>query len=94
MTHERLERGAFFCDYEVNMKDIELLAPAGSMETLIAAVNAGANAIYLGGKAFGARRSAQNFTNEELIVAIRYCHERDVSVYVTVNTLIDRKSVV
>ncbi len=70
------------------MKQIELLAPAGSMETLIAAVNGGANAVYLGGKSFGARRSALNFSNDEIAEAIRYCHERHVSVYVTVNTLI------
>ena len=70
------------------MNQIELLAPAGSVETLIAAVNGGANAVYLGGKSFGARRSAQNFSNEEIAEAIRYCHERHVSVYVTVNTLI------
>jgi len=70
------------------MNQIELLAPAGSTETLIAAVNGGANAIYLGGKSFGARRSAQNFSNEEIAEAIKYCHERNVSVYVTVNTLI------
>lgn len=70
------------------MNQIELLAPAGSMETLKAAVNAGANAVYLGGKQFGARRSAANFTEEEIINAIKYCHTRHVSVYVTVNTLI------
>ncbi len=70
------------------MNRIELLAPAGSMETLKAAVNAGANAVYMGGKQFGARRSATNFTNEEMIAAIKYCHTRNVSVYVTVNTLI------
>lgn len=70
------------------MNQIELLAPSGSMETLFAAVNGGANAVYLGGKSFGARRSAQNFNNDELIQAVKYCHERNVSVYVTVNTLI------
>jgi len=70
------------------MKHIELLAPAGSMDTLIAAVNGGANAVYLGGKSFGARRSAQNFSDEAIAEAIKYCHERNVSVYVTVNTLI------
>jgi putative protease len=70
------------------MNKIELLAPAGSMESLIAAVNAGANAIYLGGKQFGARRSASNFDDQALVEAIRYCHRRGVSVFVTVNTLI------
>ncbi|GAB6106221.1 U32 family peptidase [Fusibacter bizertensis] len=70
------------------MNKIELLAPAGSKEALNAAINAGANAVYLGGKLFGARRSAANFSEEELIEAIAYCHKMNVSVYVTVNTLI------
>jgi len=70
------------------MNKVELLAPAGSMESLIAAVNAGANAIYLGGKQFGARRSASNFDDQAIVEAIRYCHRRGVRVFVTVNTLI------
>lgn len=72
-------------------KNIELLAPAGSMEALVAAVNGGADAVYLGGKAFGARRSASNFDDEEMIKAITYCHERNVSVYITVNTLVKQE---
>ncbi len=71
--------------------NIELLAPAGSMEALIAAVNGGADAVYLGGKSFGARRSASNFDDEEMIKAITYCHQRNVSVYVTVNTLVKQE---
>lgn len=67
---------------------IELLSPAGDMECVIAAVKAGADAVYLGWKLFGARSSSENFTIEELKEAIRYCHIRGVKVYVTVNTLI------
>ena len=66
----------------------ELLAPAGSMESLKAAVNAGADAVYLAGKQFGARHYAANFDNEDLKEAIHYAHLRGVKVYVTVNTLI------
>jgi len=66
----------------------ELLAPAGSMEALKAAINAGADAVYLAGKQFGARHYAANFDDNELKEAIRYAHLRRVKVYVTVNTLI------
>ena len=76
------------------MNKIELLAPAGSKEALVAAVNAGANAVYLGGKSFGARRSASNFTDDELKEVISYCHMMSVSVYVTVNTLIKEEEFV
>ncbi len=65
----------------------EILSPIGSKESLIAAVNSGCNAVYLGGKDFSARSSADNFTNEELIEAINYCHLRQVKVYIAVNTL-------
>ncbi|BBB92843.1 MAG TPA: U32 family peptidase [Methylomusa anaerophila] len=68
---------------------IELLAPVGSREALIAAVESGANAVYLGGKMFGARHYAANFTDEELSAAVRFAHFRGVSVFVTVNTLVD-----
>lgn len=68
--------------------NIELLAPAGSMETLKAAVQAGADAVYLAGTRFGARQSAENFTHETLKEAIEYCHIRGVKVYAAVNTLI------
>jgi len=66
----------------------ELLSPAGNMLSLKAAVNAGADAIYIGGKKFGARKFANNFTDEELENAIKYCHLYGVKVYVTVNTII------
>lgn len=67
--------------------ELELLAPVGGMESLHAAVQNGCNAVYLGGKAFGARAYAQNFDREELQVAVRYAHLFDVRVYVTVNVL-------
>lgn len=73
---------------------MELLAPAGSRDSLVAAVQAGANAVYLGGKSFGARHYASNFSMEELKEAIQYCHLRNVSVYVTVNTLIHERELV
>ena len=70
------------------MKKIELLAPAGNMESLIAAINAGADAVYLSGKKYGARAYAANFSDDELIEAINYAHLYDVKIYVTINTLI------
>ena len=66
----------------------ELLAPAGNMESLSAAVNAGADAVYLGLKSFSARSFAKNFDKEEFIEAVKYCHLRRVKVYVTMNTLV------
>lgn len=70
------------------MKKIELLAPAGNMDNLKAAVMAGCDAVYLGGASFGARAFSKNFTNEEIVEAINYCHLYGVKVYVTINTLI------
>ncbi|MFQ7518974.1 MAG: DUF3656 domain-containing U32 family peptidase [Clostridium sp.] len=70
------------------MKEIELLAPVGSFDSLKAAVQNGANAVYLGGKDFSARASANNFDREELKEAVKYAHIRDVRVFVTTNTLI------
>ena len=71
-----------------NNMNFEILAPAGSMESLIAGVRSGANAVYLGGKAFNARRNAGNFDNDELCSAVKYCHARGVKVYLTLNILI------
>ena len=68
--------------------NIEILAPCGSRECVLAAVRCGANAVYLGTKDFNARRNADNFDDEELKEIIAYCHNRNVKVYVTVNTLI------
>jgi U32 family peptidase len=66
----------------------ELLSPAGSVESLKAAINAGADAVYLAGKQFGARHYAANFDDANLKKAVHYAHLRGVKVYVTVNTLI------
>ena len=66
----------------------EILAPAGGPEALRAAVYAGADAVYLGGPAFGARANAQNFTREQLAEAVGFCRARGVRVHVTVNTLV------
>ena len=70
-------------------RKVELLAPVGSMENLFAAIQNGADAVYLGGKLFNARHYASNFDNEELKFAVEYAHLRNVKVYVTVNILID-----
>ena len=66
----------------------ELLSPAGSMESLKAGIQNGADAIYLGGSSFGARAAATNFDNDELIEAVKYAKLRDVNIFVTVNTSI------
>lgn len=67
---------------------MELLSPAGSYESVIAAVQSGADAVYLGGAKFGARQSAKNFETHEMKKWIDYCHLYGVKVYVTVNTLV------
>ncbi len=67
---------------------LELLAPAGSMEALRAAVQNGADAVYLGCGTFNARQSAKNFTIQTLEEAVKYCHVRGVQVHLTVNTLV------
>ncbi len=67
---------------------LELLAPAGSMEALRAAVQNGANAVYLGCGSFNARQSAKNFTPQTLVEAVKYCHIRGVQVHLTLNTLV------
>lgn len=77
----------------MNSEKPELLAPAGGMEALIAAVENGADAVYLGARAFSARGYAFNFSNEELEEAIDYAHLRGVKVYVTVNTLLKDREV-
>jgi len=72
---------------------IELLAPAGSMEALRAAVQNGANAVYLGCGTFNARQSAKNFTPQTLKDAVKYCHIRGVQVHLTLNTLVSDKEI-
>ena len=70
------------------MKKVELLAPAGNMENLKYAVMAGCDAVYLGLKKFGARAFSSNFSDNEFIEAVNYCHLYGVKVYVTLNTII------
>lgn len=72
----------------------ELLSPAGNMECLKAAIHNGADAIYLGGKSFGARAFAGNFTNEELKEAVNYAHLYGVKIYVTANTIIYNNEII
>lgn len=67
---------------------IEILTPAGSREALTAAVRAGADAVYLGFSEFNARRNAQNFDEDALVDAVRYCKARNVRVFLTLNTLV------
>ena len=73
---------------------MELLSPAGSFDALIAAVQAGADAVYMGFGAFNARRSAKNFTDEEFASAVSYCHLRGVRVFLTLNTLLTDRELV
>lgn len=70
------------------MKKVELLSPAGSFDALRSAVQNGCDAVYLGGRMFGARAFANNFDNDELKKAVAYAHIYDVRVFVTVNTLL------
>ncbi|MEA4815658.1 MAG: DUF3656 domain-containing protein [Lachnospiraceae bacterium] len=68
-------------------RKIELLAPAGNLESVYAAVNGGADAVYMGAKAFSARQYADNFSDDDMKTAIDYCHLRGVKVYIAINTL-------
>ena len=71
-----------------HLTNIEILSPAGDFECLTAAVNCGADAVYLGGAAFSARANAANFDNDTLRSAVDFAHLRGVKVYVALNTLI------
>ena len=75
------------------IKKPEILAPAGSMESLKAAVAAGCDAVYMGGSRFGARAYADNPAGDEMIEAINYCHMHDVKIYMTVNTLLKDREI-
>ena len=75
----------------INKRKAELLAPAGSFDSLKAAVEAGADAIYMGGSRFGARAYAKNAAGEEMVEAIRYAHLHGCRLYMTVNTLFKDK---
>ncbi len=72
---------------------LELLAPAGSMEALRAAVQNGANAVYLGCGSYNARQGAKNFTVQTLQEAVKYCHVRGVQVHLTLNTLVSDREI-
>ena len=72
---------------------VELLAPAGSWEAMEAAVGAGADAVYVGGRAFGARAFAANFSGEDLCRAVDYVHLRGCRLYLTVNTLLKNREI-
>ena len=72
---------------------LELLSPAGSPEAVVAAVQNGADAVYLGLGGFNARRGAKNFSEQEFADALRYCHERGCRVYVTMNTLVGDREI-
>lgn len=71
----------------MDLSNLEVLSPAGDMERLEAALDFGADAVYLGGKSFGMRAGPANFDNEELKIAVNKAHERGVLVYLTCNTL-------
>ena len=71
------------------LKNVELLAPAGTYEAFIAAVENGANAVYMGGKLFNARANASNFDLDELQKIVQYAHLRNVKIHITMNTLLD-----
>lgn len=73
------------------MKKIEILAPAGSIESMRAAINAGCDAVYIGGMKFGARAYANNLTEDMLLDAIDYAHVRGKQLYLTVNTLLKQE---
>ena len=73
---------------KVQLKKPEILSPAGSIESVRAAVNAGCDAIYIGGSRFGARAYADNPQGDQMAEVIRYCHRYGVKVYMTVNTLL------
>ncbi|MFL0251711.1 DUF3656 domain-containing protein [Clostridium neuense] len=75
------------------MKKIELLAPAGGIESIYAAVQNGADAVYLGGSRFSARAYASNFSDEDMEKIVDYCHTYGVRIYVTVNTLIKQNEI-
>ena len=75
------------------MNKIEVLAPAGSMESLYAAINKGADAVYLGGNKFSARAYASNFDNENMQKAIDYAHSYGIKIYVTINTILKENEI-
>lgn len=75
------------------MEKVEILAPAGSMESLVVAINKGADAVYLGGNKFSARAYASNFDNDNMLKAVDYAHSYDVKIYVTLNTILKENEI-
>lgn len=75
------------------MEKVEILAPAGSMESLVAAINKGADAVYLGGNKFSARAYASNFDNDNMLKSVDYAHSYDVKIYVTLNTILKENEI-
>ena len=75
------------------MRKVEILAPAGSLESLKGAINGGCDAVYLGGSKFGARAFADNLDEETMLRAIDYVHLYDKKIYLTVNTLLHNKEI-
>lgn len=75
------------------MRNVEILAPAGSFESLCGAINGGCDAVYLGGSHFGARAFAENFDEESMLRAIDYVHTYDKKIYLTVNTLLHNQEI-
>ena len=75
-------------------KRIELLAPAGSLDKLKWAVDYGANAVYIGGVNYSLRANAKNFTIKEIKEAVKYCHDRNVKLYVTTNIVFHNNDVI
>lgn len=75
------------------MEKIELLAPAGGVESLYAAINKGCDAVYLGGSKFSARAGASNFDNDSMIKAVDYAHSYGVKVYVAINTILKESEI-
>ena len=75
------------------MNKIELLAPSGNIESFMAAVSAGADAVYVGLKDFSARAKAKNFSYKQLKEICSYAHEKNVKIFVTVNTLIKNSEI-
>ncbi|MDE7289256.1 MAG: U32 family peptidase, partial [Oscillospiraceae bacterium] len=71
----------------MNLNNLEVLAPAGDYERLCAALDYGADAVYLGGKSFGMRAGPENFTYDSLKSAVELAHSKGVKVYLTCNTL-------
>lgn len=88
--HRNIETGTCHLCF-IMKKETELLAPAGKWEAMLAAVQNGADAIYLGETSFSARKNAGNFTWEEIEEAVKYCHIRGVKVYLALNTLISER---